>query len=558
MSAWVGTVAFVVGLAVAIAIHEWGHFWTARRFGMRAERYFIGFGPTLWSTRRGEVEYGVKWILFGGFVRIAGMSTEDVRLGPVAQEVFDPDAVAQDRRSVVERSGLELEDVPALPDRTWKRLDGEMLRRGVPDEQRRALVERTRRHVGGEGSPRAAADAFAEQADGLLEDTGRFGDVRHRVLRGDEGRFFHDRPAWQRAIVLASGSGMHFVQAIALLFVAFWAFGVQPSTTIGDVLPGSPAEEAGMETGSTIVAVERTEVRSFEQVRQVLAERPAETVAVTIERDGARDDVGLTTAVVVDDVPAGSELAAAGLLPRDRILAVDGTSLRSMAQLRQAAAGGGEVTLSVERFAPGGVDGEEIVTLTEDVAVPADLVDDVADRAAGMAGFVPDVTGFGPVGALRATFVGEGSFPAMVSGTFEAFGALFGPEGLGAIPAQLAGAERDPTGASLASPVGLAQVAGEGTAAAGLFFLLGLLAALNVFVGIFNLVPLPPLDGGHLAVLAVERSVNGVRQLRGQPADYRIDPRAVSAVAVPVILLLGFLFLAVLVLDITNPLRLPQ
>jgi regulator of sigma E protease len=216
------------------------------------------------------------------------------------------------------------------------------------------------------------------------------------------------------------------------------------------------------------------------------------------------------------------------------------------------------VTLSVERFAPGGVDGEEIVTLTEDVAVPADLVDDVADRAAGMAGFVPDVTGFGPVGALRATFVGEGSFPAMVTGTFEAFGALFGPEGLGAIPAQLAGAERDPTGASLASPVGLAQVAGEGTAAAGLFFLLGLLAALNVFVGIFNLVPLPPLDGGHLAVLAVERSVNGVRQLRGQPADYRIDPRAVSAVAVPVILLLGFLFLAVLVLDITNPLRLPQ
>ena len=76
---------FVVVLVLAILIHELGHFATARMFGMKAERFFIGFGPTLWSVQRGETEYGVKAIPAGGFVRIAGMTRAD----PVAAEDED-------------------------------------------------------------------------------------------------------------------------------------------------------------------------------------------------------------------------------------------------------------------------------------------------------------------------------------------------------------------------------------------------------------------------------------------------------------------------------------
>ncbi len=102
------------------------------------------------------------------------------------------------------------------------------------------------------------------------------------------------------------------------------------------------------------------------------------------------------------------------------------------------------------------------------------------------------------------------------------------------------------------------MLAGQGMSESGLFFLLVLIASLNVFFGIFNLAPLPPLDGGHLAVLVVERGVNAVRNLRGLEADYRVDPRTVTAIAVPVIIVVGMVALAFLVLDITNPLRLPQ
>jgi membrane-associated protease RseP (regulator of RpoE activity) len=74
MSFALGVVLFALVLAVSISAHEFGHLLTAKMFGMKARRYFIGFGPKIWSFRRGETEYGLKAIPAGGFVDIAGMS----------------------------------------------------------------------------------------------------------------------------------------------------------------------------------------------------------------------------------------------------------------------------------------------------------------------------------------------------------------------------------------------------------------------------------------------------------------------------------------------------
>lgn len=69
-----GIIAFVVALLISVMIHEGGHFLTARAFGMKATQFFVGFGPTLFSRRHGETEYGVKAIPAGGFVKIIGMT----------------------------------------------------------------------------------------------------------------------------------------------------------------------------------------------------------------------------------------------------------------------------------------------------------------------------------------------------------------------------------------------------------------------------------------------------------------------------------------------------
>jgi len=70
----IGVLAFVVALLTSVMLHEAGHFATAKLFGMKATQFFVGFGPTLWSRRKGETEYGVKAIPAGGFVKIIGMT----------------------------------------------------------------------------------------------------------------------------------------------------------------------------------------------------------------------------------------------------------------------------------------------------------------------------------------------------------------------------------------------------------------------------------------------------------------------------------------------------
>lgn len=69
----VGVLAAVIGLAASIALHEVGHLVPAKRFGVRVTQYMIGFGPTLFSRKRGETEYGVKAIPLGGYVAMIGM-----------------------------------------------------------------------------------------------------------------------------------------------------------------------------------------------------------------------------------------------------------------------------------------------------------------------------------------------------------------------------------------------------------------------------------------------------------------------------------------------------
>jgi membrane-associated protease RseP (regulator of RpoE activity) len=78
----IGIVVFALGILLSVCLHEAGHMGTAKAFGMKVTRYFVGFGPTLWSFRKGETEYGVKAIPLGGFVKIVGMTPQDDDVDP--------------------------------------------------------------------------------------------------------------------------------------------------------------------------------------------------------------------------------------------------------------------------------------------------------------------------------------------------------------------------------------------------------------------------------------------------------------------------------------------
>jgi membrane-associated protease RseP (regulator of RpoE activity) len=203
-----GWLIFIVAGVASVMLHETGHFVTAKRFGMKATRYFFGFGPTLWSTRRGETEYGIKAIPAGGFVKIEGMTSLD--------EV-DP---------------------------------------------------------------------------------------------ADEPRSFRRAPGWQRVIVLAAGSFMHFLIAAVLIFGVALAIGAEVTTVsgtqIGTVAPYVPANEqallngttcpgeakspaalAGLKVGDQVTSFDGVAVSTYAQLQsQVLKVKPGTPVALTVLRDG--------------------------------------------------------------------------------------------------------------------------------------------------------------------------------------------------------------------------------------------------------------------------------
>jgi membrane-associated protease RseP (regulator of RpoE activity) len=74
---WLGTAAFALAILISVSLHELGHMITAKRYGMKVTQYFVGFGPTIFSFRRGETEYGLKAIPLGGFCKIVGMTPQD-------------------------------------------------------------------------------------------------------------------------------------------------------------------------------------------------------------------------------------------------------------------------------------------------------------------------------------------------------------------------------------------------------------------------------------------------------------------------------------------------
>lgn len=492
MSSSLAILAFVVALVLAILIHELGHLVTAKSVGMKADRYFVGFGPTLWSTRRGETEYGVKAFPLGGFVSIRGMTSLDERDRPLVDTVFTVEALRSgaDRDPTVVTSFAD--GTPALTLGALEHLDEELTRRGTPEEQREHILRRTRDTAAEMEDLEGLRRSLREIVHTEVGSSERLGDLAWRLERGDEGRFYHDRPVWQRALAIFMGPVTHVAIAFLLLFGMYSLLPLptgEVTTEVAAVLDDTPADAAGLQEGDRLVAVEDTASTDFEVLRDAIRARPGTPTTLTIER--------------------------------------------------------GDETLEV-------------------VLTPQEEQDPQTGEVVGLAGFAPTPveSRMSPGAAGRRAAVGDeldpfGGVVPLLGASVQGLASIFSPSGLADLVSTSVGAqERDPEG--VVSVIGIASLAGQTAEAgsAGLYTFLFLLAYLNVFLFIFNLVPLPPFDGGHLAVLGIEKVGNLARRVRGRDEDFVVDPRAITAVALPVIGVLLLVVVTSIWLDISDPLQL--
>ncbi|GAB3691794.1 site-2 protease family protein [Actinocorallia lasiicapitis] len=431
-----GAALFFVLLMASIAFHELGHMYFAKKFGVRVPQYMVGFGPTIWSKRKGETEYGLKWIPLGGYIRMIGM----------------------------------------LPPR---KSDPEGFVRPSSTGRFQMLIDSAR--------------------EGALEE----------VRPGDEDRVFYNRKWWQKLTIMFAGPAANLL--LALIFFAILIMGIGTTQTV-----------------PTISAVNKC------------------TIAVT-EATGPDGKIRECTAA---EAQRSTPAALAGLQAGDKFLRFGDTEIDDYRQLQLLIrdSAGKSVPVVIER------DGQRLTkTLNVGVNTLQDLKDPDKTVTAGFVGIVPladRVTG-GPGDVVQI-------MGTMTARTLESFVHL--PEKMvGVWQASFGGEERDPNGPI--GVVGASRLGGEILASPTptldkIAWYIQLLAGINFAVGMFNLIPLLPLDGGHMAGAFWEGIKRGFARITRRPDPGYVD----VAKLLPLTYAMSLVFLvmgALLVYaDLFNPIRL--
>jgi membrane-associated protease RseP (regulator of RpoE activity) len=240
----------------------------------------------------------------------------------------------------------------------------------------------------------------------------------------------------------------------------------------------------------------------------------------------------------------------AGLLPGDRVLAVAGTPVRDFNELVTAIQErSGPTEFKLER------DGQQRTALIDVVRVPVSALGGQGDKPVGAIGVKaqrPEAATlqYGPVDAVGPTITFTGT---MFVNTWDGLQQF--PQKVPLLLDRIAGEDRPDTPVSV---VGASVLGGDAVGFGAWWFFLFLLAALNLFVGVFNLLPLLPLDGGHIAVNIYEGVRNAIRRAFGRPNGPPVDYNRLMPLTYAVVIVFIGISALTITADIINPIRLPR
>lgn len=264
-------IAIIAVFAVCVTLHEFGHFYVAKRSGVAVPVFSIGFGPKLLKFTRGGTEYSVRLLPLGGFVQMAGEAPQESWF-PVGQEV-----------------AYELNDSLEI----IKLGDAKDLKRGFVGVVRRVdLTDDMEMAIDtAEGvrtfrvKPYAKVMMSAKSSIPLVE--------RHEQVLG--------KPLWKRASIILAGPVMNFLLAGVLFAIVNTHAGI-PTTTIGLIEPHMPAKTSGLQVGDKITQVNHTPIRSWNQLVSTVRKEgiqggKADPIHMVVSRDGQGQDVTVTPTI---------------------------------------------------------------------------------------------------------------------------------------------------------------------------------------------------------------------------------------------------------------------
>jgi len=458
---FISIIGFIFTLGLVILIHEFGHFYFAKKAGILCHEFSIGLGPKVWSTQKGETQFSIRAIPIGGYVSMAG------------EEVNESYVHVGDTVSLGESDGV-IDTIILDPARQDNPITVESLDLKTPG----AL------HINGQPVAEDAQLVFAKKT----------------LQIAPSNRSFESKTLWQRFITIFAGPMMNFILAIGIFFIIalITGFPVNDSTELGRINEGFPADGV-LEVGDVITEVAGNPVASWDEFTAAMsAELGSRNIPITYEREGVIQETTLnprlffysigfnshpeaTTDLRIGPVVDNTLADQAGFLENDVIVAIDSVPVDAwvdVVALIGANRDGTPMTFDILR------DGTQTtleVTPYEEAVLATQEV-----------GVVESFIGVAPTNAFSFTR----SLTAGVTGTIGAGSLIFNTLGLLFSSSQVGAGD-------LAGPVGIFQLTAQSIQGGAVVFL-NWIGLLSVNLGIINLLPIPALDGGRLVFLGYE------------------------------------------------------
>ena len=263
-------IAFLFVFSVIVIIHEFGHYYFAKKAGILVREFAIGMGPKIFQVRKGETVYTLRLLPIGGYVRMAGHDEDEQEIKPGMMITIE-----LDKENIVQKLNFD---------------EHLIIENSVPFQIEEADLHRSMTLSGYFVNSEEKVNLTVSKQATIIESDGT------EVVVAPIERQFNSASLWNRIKTNAAGPMNNFILSIIIFIIVGFMQGGVPSNNpvIGQVSDQSAANEAGLQTSDKIISIDGVDIHSWDEMTSIVLSSADKTLSMTIQRNGDTKDVSIT------------------------------------------------------------------------------------------------------------------------------------------------------------------------------------------------------------------------------------------------------------------------